>query len=303
MTEQVPAAFAGFFDDAAVFPPGSAPLARAVRDHLWRRGTAYGPAVGNLLVTVTDADALLREARAAAMAAGIDLTADPVSAGLVVAPGELADARAAAARLASEVIVSGFELKTDPSASNAEIIGLIDAVTNADLGTAVHVELDRAQLHDGAAAAFAETPVKIKFRTGGLQAAVFPSPAELAEVIVTAVRAGVPFKLTAGLHRAVRHTNPATGFPHHGFLNIAVATALARAGADATAVGLTLASTDAADLVSAFEDLDGSWRQSFQSFGTCSVTEPAETLIELGLLPPEIIAAEAERAETQAVAG
>ena len=37
----------------------------------------------------------------------------------------------------------------------------------------------------------------------------------------------MPFKLTAGLTRLSGYTNPATGFTHHGFLNIAVATALA----------------------------------------------------------------------------
>ena len=37
----------------------------------------------------------------------------------------------------------------------------------------------------------------------------------------------VPFKCTAGLHHAVRYTDPTTGFRHHGVLNILVATARA----------------------------------------------------------------------------
>jgi len=42
----------------------------------------------------------------------------------------------------------------------------------------------------------------------------------------------VPFKCTAGLHHAVHHTDPATGFVHHGFLNIVAATARAIVGGD-----------------------------------------------------------------------
>jgi len=48
-------------------------------------------------------------------------------------------------------------------------------------------------------------PILAKFRTGGLAAELFPSPSDLAAVIVACHERGVPFKLTAGLHRAVRH--------------------------------------------------------------------------------------------------
>ena len=48
---------------------------------------------------------------------------------------------------------------------------------------------------------------------------------ELGDVLVAAVSAGLPFKLTAGLHEAVRHTNAETGFTHHGFLNLVLAAA------------------------------------------------------------------------------
>lgn len=42
--------FAGFFDDAAVFPPGSKPLPQAVPDHLGHRSAGYGDLVGPLVL-------------------------------------------------------------------------------------------------------------------------------------------------------------------------------------------------------------------------------------------------------------
>jgi hypothetical protein len=99
------------------------------------------------------------------------------------------------------------------------------------------------------------------------------------------VDSAIPFKLTAGLHEAIRFTSPATGFTHHGFLNIAMATEAARRGEDTEAVGALLAEDDAEHLVNLANASDGSWRQSFTSFGTCSISEPARSLERLGLFP------------------
>ena len=41
-----------------------------------------------------------------------------------------------------------------------------------------------------------------------------------------------PFKCTAGLHNAVRHRDPDTGFEHHGFLNVLLATRASLDGAE-----------------------------------------------------------------------
>ena len=66
---------------------------------------------------------------------------------------------------------------------------------------------------------------RAKFRTGGLAAELFPTPVELAAVICACRDRDLPFKLTAGLHHALRHTDPETGFTHHGFLNVLAAAA------------------------------------------------------------------------------
>ena len=44
-----------------------------------------------------------------------------------------------------------------------------------------------------------------------------PSEAELAAVVAACAGPRLPFKLTAGLHHAVRHLDPETGFEQHGF--------------------------------------------------------------------------------------
>src|SRR5438132_1068788 len=71
---------------------------------------------------------------------------------------------------------------------------------------------------------------RLKLRTGGLEARAFPASSTLAGWIDAALDRELPFKATAGLHRAVRHRAD-DGFDHHGFLNLLVATRLAFDGA------------------------------------------------------------------------
>lgn len=120
-----------------------------------------------------------------------------------------------------------------------------------------------------------------------------------------AVAADVPFKATAGLHHALRNTDPETGFEQHGFLNLLLATARARAGANVDDIAEVLALRDADQVCAAVREVapdgrevapdgrevapDGrevtaDVRTSFCSFGTCSITEPVEELLALGLI-------------------
>ncbi len=66
--------------------------------------------------------------------------------------------------------------------------------------------------------------ISLKFRTGGVTADVFPTSRRLATCIEAALDRELPFKCTAGLHHAVRHRDESTGFEHHGFLNVLLAT-------------------------------------------------------------------------------
>jgi hypothetical protein len=130
-----------------------------------------------------------------------------------------------------------------------------------------------------------------KYRTGGMTAAAFPDPRELAAFLVACADRDLPFKLTAGLHHAVRYTDRVTGLAQHGVLNVLVATRVAQAGEGIEAVAAALEERAADKLVTAvtsWSDTDATHaRRLFRSFGCCGVTDPVDDLTALGLLDGE----------------
>ncbi len=111
---------------------------------------------------------------------------------------------------------------------------------------------------------------------------------ELADAVISVVRANIPFKATAGLHHGVRNTDPETGFEQHGFLNIMVAVDAARRGADRSEIVAALSQRDGKSIAQALADLTedeaGEVRRRFLSFGTCSISDPLTELEGLGLI-------------------
>jgi hypothetical protein len=128
--------------------------------------------------------------------------------------------------------------------------------------------------------------VSLKLRTGGESADAFPDEGRLATALEDSLQQDLRFKLTAGLHHAVRHTDPVTGFEHHGFLNVVVAVHAALSGSGDLAAWL--AERDVSVVAAAVAELDeaarGVVRSRFLSLGTCSITEPVDDLRSLGLL-------------------
>ncbi len=273
----VPTQFVGFFDDAATFPPGLAPIEQAVTDHVTRRSAPFVAAVGPAVLALADLP------RAREVAAGLDLSTGPVEVSVVTPTGALQQALAAVEQVRPQLRVVAIELKTDPD-DRAVLADQVREAAAVD-GIPVYVELTAAQVADGALDLLDGTGLHLKYRTGGIEAHLFPTPEELGDVLAKAVAAGLPFKLTAGLHEAIRYTNPTTGFHHPGFLNIALATQAARADEPPARIAAWLAETDPAVLGPATAESDGLWRESFRSFGTCSVSEPADSLRRLDLFP------------------
>lgn len=273
--------FHRLIDDAAIFPPGNSPIDRAVSDHHDHCLSAYAPLVGPLLV---------RDSDVAGLAA---LTDRPLEIGIIGTSGpEGLDRALAISQRSSMIAVSAVEI---PVPTGGDVLlatnELVTELLSLPAGVTVSVELPRPggeQLAAWAAAAeeIAAAGLQIKLRTGGVVADAHPAEDELA----TALAAVVPhrFKLTAGLHRAVRNTQPETGFEQHGFLNILVAVHLLAEGSTAERAAEVLRERDGralASAVRAWSDQDTAVvRQTFRGFGSCSVTEPYADLLDLELI-------------------
>jgi hypothetical protein len=275
----IPRLFAGLIDDAAVFPPGSARLADAVTAHREHRAAWYAPLVGPLLLPASalaaSARLLARDERVA-----VGVIGDTGLDGLPVAV-DGADPRLEIRQVEAATAKRG----QDPQPGLRRLLTLlagwpmVDGYAEIPLTWGLLVALDTV-----AEARAAGTRVAPKFRTGGLAAELFPTPVELAAVICACRDRELPFKLTAGLHHALRHSDPETGFTHHGFLNVLVASVAAADGAEVAEVAEILAATDPLRLLTVIRARREQARPLWIGFGSCSILEPLTDLIRLGVL-------------------
>ena len=251
--------FDGLFDDAALFPPGNAPMDEAVRAHLGSRSSRFvGPFVCS--------DARLTELQSAIGDNPIDLAlttnADHYPAAVHTV---ISDPR---------MTLRSVEIATHD---------VLVPTTEIPESATVYLELPwgaQPDLPPGTA---------LKLRTGGETSDAFPDEDRLAHALGYCIEQDIRFKLTAGLHNAIRHTDPVTGFEHHGFLNVILAVLSALGGVHDGDIADILARRDAADVVARIRAIDSSQadrvRHYFRSFGTCSTSEPIDDLDRLGLLP------------------
>lgn len=288
-TSPVPGQYAALVDDAAIFPPGNAPLTEAVREHRGHRAAPYAGLLGPFVVVDVRLPELLEI-----------LTGEP-------------DADAAPGPLPITVVVTGGAGGVEPAVRWGEGSPLVElcavevalrdlddlvgnarrVVAAADTGVdvPVYVELPlqggpgpRAVSWLAAADVVADADLRLKFRTGGTAGDAFPDSVTLAAALEASLDRELPFKCTAGLHAAVRHRAPVTGFEHHGFLNVLLATRAALDGEDAVAA---LEEPGPAAVVAGLdrvgpEGLERA-RRWFRSFGCCGVLDPWEDLVALGL--------------------
>ncbi|WP_369688696.1 hypothetical protein [Actinomadura kijaniata] len=261
-------ALAGLLDDAALFPPGDMPLPDAVPAHHRHHAAWYAELVGPLVFPAPRLHELPDV-----------LDGRPIALSVTVpqGPSALAPALKAVADL-PHASLAAVEIAVPPGTELADLLAVLDEhLTDQVLG---YVEVPRDDRRETVLDALAGTRHRAKFRTGGLVPDAHPSERELAGSIHAAVARGVPFKCTAGLHHAVRHTDGS--LEQHGFLNVLLATGAALDGASPADLAAILA-----DRSPAF-DLTGerlaAARGAFASFGTCSVADPVDDLLALGLI-------------------
>ena len=286
------AAFAS--GDTAADPAVDAPLAQWLAEHRRHQDSWYSDLLGVLLLPVDEIDHLR----------GAGLGDKPPAVGLV------GDARRIAATLSAggamahwaarppeaavrPPVASGLCLIESAVAKRGEdpmpgLRGLLELASSwPHLQVYAEIPLAWGLLSalDAIAGARADgVSIAAKFRTGGLAAELFPTPVELAAVICACRDRGMPFKLTAGLHRAVRHNDPETGLNHHGFVNILAAAIEAADGAEVVSVAERLASTDPMSLVEVIRPHRFDPRPLWTGFGSSRIGDAVRDLGALGLI-------------------
>jgi hypothetical protein len=277
----IPALFRHLVDDAAMFPPGDLPLAAAVAAHREHRKAAYADLVGPFVCTD---DNLMKVAEAAKAGE------TPLEVSVVITGG--AGGIEPAVRYGDRspnLVVQAIEVRLraeDDLSRNALRVARACDDCLDDESAYVEIGLDGAW--ERALDVVADAGYAAKLRTGGLDAALFPTAEQVAAFVTACLDREVAFKCTAGLHNAVRHTAADTGYEHQGFLNVLLATRASLDGSGQDELAALLEERDGKTLAAKASELTeeqaASTRRWFTSFGSCSIDEPRQDLIALGLL-------------------
>lgn len=276
-------------DYAGLFPPAALAMVDAVAEY---GVAAAGPDAWMLGRFVVPA-ARLDELGAALDPGAVDR---PWRVSAIVGDGSEADA-AAVARFNQS---TAGRARVDSIESRPQSAAAIDWLAQRfGDGFEIYVEVAPGPEAEAWLARIAAAGLHAKVRTGGVTAEAFPSASALASFLDAAVRLGVPFKATAGLHHAVRGPYRLTYEPGsasasmYGYLNVLLATAALETGGRLEEAVALLQQTDGAALV--FDDTGLHWgaarfssdalrslrARRFLSFGSCSFREPAAEIAAL----------------------
>ena len=269
--QQVAGLLDALVDDAAVFPPGDASVPEAVQAHRRHRASWYADTVGPLLVRASQVPALLAATRAGEDLA-VALVADTGLAGLVEGVGGLAAAGDRARLVQVEIALPPGH---DPGPAATALVAQLA------LSVVTYVEVPGSGYEPALDVLAADGAERAKYRTGATAASAAPKAADLAGFVRAALDRRLPFKLTAGLHRAQADNE------QHGFLNVLAAVAAGTDGASTRELAGVLAETALAPLLDVLAGASiAAVRGAFVSFGCCGVTDPVGDLVALGLLDP-----------------
>ena len=275
-------------DDASLFPPGNVPMPAAVAAHVGRESAWFSELTGPFVCPETRLTELGRALTAASIP-WIDLSV--VVTGGAAAVAAAIDAVAADPRLRLRAVEVPAAKGEEPAQALTDVAAALDQVPLA--AATGFIEFPLAAIADPAGAGpllelANQRGYRPKLRTGGVTREAFPGEETLAGCLAAVAGRRIPFKCTAGLHHAVRHTEAATGFEQHGFLNVLLAVGAAAADASVGEITAILAQRDPVSIAAAVLALDleaaAEVRWLFTSFGTCSTDEPVADLVSLGLL-------------------
>lgn len=273
----------GVVDYAGLFPPAALSMHDALRTY---SGALSGPDAWLLGRFVVPASRLPELQQHVGVFDGSRLALS-----VIVTDGSLAEANALA-----ELRSAGGPVVAECLECKPRSIEGVDWLAGLGEHYDVYVEVDPSGDLPLWFARIAAAGLRAKVRTGGTTAAAFPPAASIVAFMAAAIKAGVPFKATAGLHHAVRgsyrltYDADATSAVMYGYLNVLLAAAALRAG-HSPDVGVALLLEDAADafvfdgdrirwrdLEWTADELRGVRADGMTGFGSCSITEPADEI-------------------------
>ncbi len=322
MTKSLKALLTGIIDYAGLFPPAKLPLDEAIADYASYRGSEdnwmlshFVIPAGRLAELRKYSDTLLtpEDPFTFSVLAGAD--DDPVAwredfAGSLALIDTCLDVQAG--RVAIPVLELRLPAALCQSTSGAARMGdYVDAIADSITGSKLVDPVVFLELPTGESAAACRRELAriiaarekgglefgVKLRTGGLEAAAFPTTDEVAAMIRDCREFGCRWKATAGLHHPLRSYRLEVQATMHGFLNLLVATVLTHAGAIPNSELTPLIETtngaefDFDDTGLAWRDrradlaaIEAARRDGFISIGSCSFNEPREDLQTLKLM-------------------
>ncbi len=304
MLHSVRVFLSGIIDYAGLFPPEKLPLERAIHNYAEYRANREAWMLGRFVIPATRLAEL--EPNAPQFSSGppfvfsvLGRAGDTVDAFLNGIVADLVPIVAFRFRHKDGVVVDAYETKLPAESLPNPTAELIQAPTRGlgAAGMSIFYELPPAaspalfdRLRGGSAG--------VKLRCGGLEAAAFPSPGEIAHVIAACRENGLTLKFTAGLHHPIRRFDRDLGTRVHGFINVFGAGVLAHVlPLTETQIRAIIEDEDASNF--AFDEIGFGWkqyhvlideiiaarRQFVTSFGSCSFEEPRDDLRALGILP------------------
>ena len=286
----VPALLRAIVDDAALVAEGPRPdMATVVDEHLAARAADAGGLLGSLVVPVSRLSELVgvlvkrRPSAPVPIALAVDtgLGGVPKALSLTSSRAALLDPRTVEMPAPHDVDTVWLERVTEFVPE--DVVAVVEPRRPDVDGSEDWLDGVRRVVDHGC---------RPKLRCGGGRAGAFPGIQDVAGFLALAVGAGRSFTASIGLQSAVRHTDPDTGFTHHGWLNLLVATIRALApGADGPVeerIGEALLVDDGDALAGELADVGPEAavrvRSLFSSFGSTAVAAPGPELARLGLI-------------------
>jgi hypothetical protein len=290
----------GLIDYAGLFPPAGLTMVPAVKNYAAYRDGDDAWALGRFIVPSARLDEF-EGAAAAHLPQDGDTPPWLISMLGGVEPGHDAELVFAfnerhAQHSAGRAVIDTLEVK----ATNPGTIARL--VRSAPDHVRVFVEIPVVDDPEPLLTAIRDAGASAKIRTGGVTEDAFPSAEEVTSFLLTAARLAVPFKATAGLHHPLHGEyrltyEPGSALaPMYGFLNIFMAAAAARQGADHRTVRRMLEGVGTtafqfgpdgvawSDGRAGVGEIETMRREFAISFGSCSFTEPMNDLRSMELL-------------------